>query len=847
MLAVSSLVVDNATLVQEPSGATDALFNVRLVPPNIEQTVTVDFATIDGTATVVDGDYVQTAGILTFVPDETTMSVLVPVNRPTSIGPPKTFFLGLSNPVNADISTEQGQGVGLISTDLTAGTTQFASPTFSIEETAGTATVTVTRTGGTASNVGVHFATTDGTALAGVDYLPASGTLVFGVNQATATFTIPILVNPLAVGDKTINLVLSDPTGGGAIGDPASAVLTVVNVNPFVVTTVADSGPGSLRTAILAADANPGADAVSFDIPGQGAHTIRPTSPLPLVTDPILIDASTQPGFAGTPAVFIDGDGAGPLADGLTIVAGYSTVQGLGIVRFHGNGIVLQGYGANRLVGDFLGTDAPGSTGLGNGGDGILALGSPLNLIGGDGPGQGVVSSGNGINGVEVSGPGARGNVILGGVFGTNPDGDHALPNGFDGVYVNDAPDNRVGSASPSSRNILSGNGSVGLQITGDGATGNVIQGNLIGTDAAGDARIGNVSGGIYFEGAPGNTIGGDGAQFRNLVSGNAGAGIQLSGTGAAGNAILGNFIGTDATGTKPLGNAFDGIFAFNAPRNAIGGAAPGEGNLVSANGSVGIQLAGAGASGNLVLGNNVGTDGAGGSALGNVRDGIFLDGSPANVVGGPGSGARNLVSANGSVGIQVYTRAATGNVIEGNLIGTDASGAPRLGNNVGVYINQAPGNTVGGPTAATRNVNAGNHLANLLVSAGGGGPSFLGADLAQGGASIVLTFSTSLDPPRAQSLGNYRLKVAGRRGAVRLRSAQYDPVAQTVTLVPVQPLDGTLSYRLTIVGTSPGGLTDPRGFPLAGGTFTIPLGQAAASQVPTGPIAPRARIRPHR
>src|SRR5437762_2210933 len=88
----------------------------------------------------------------------------------------------------------------------------------------------------------------------------------------------------------------------------------------FTVLNLADSGAGSLRQAVLDANANPGADVIAFAV-GGGVQTIAPTSALPLVTDPVTLDGWTQPGFAGTPLLELNGAGAGP-ADGPVITAG---------------------------------------------------------------------------------------------------------------------------------------------------------------------------------------------------------------------------------------------------------------------------------------------------------------------------------------------------------------------------------------------------------------------------------------------------------------------------------------------------------------------------------------------
>jgi hypothetical protein len=139
----------------------------------------------------------------------------------------------------------------------------------------------------------------------------------------------------------------------------------------FVVTTVADSGPGSLRQAILDADAAPGPHTIAFDIGGGGAQTITPSSPLPAITNPVLIDGTTQPGYDGSPLIQLSGSQVSAFFGGTTalaITAGDSTIQGLVINGFRGNGrgprgiaIDLENGGGNTIRGNYLGTNAAGT------------------------------------------------------------------------------------------------------------------------------------------------------------------------------------------------------------------------------------------------------------------------------------------------------------------------------------------------------------------------------------------------------------------------------------------------------------------------------------------------------
>ena len=140
---------------------------------------------------------------------------------------------------------------------------------------------------------------------------------------------------------------------------------------------------------------------------------------------------------------------------------------------------------------------------------------------------------------------------------------------------------------------------------------------------------------GVFFDGAGSGTIGGTTAGARNVISGNDSAGIVLSGVTATGNQVQGNYIGTAGDGVTALKNGYYGIMLSNAPANTIGGTAAGAGNVISANGSSGIYVAGSAASGNQVQGNYIGTTASGAAALGNKSFGVYISNAAGNTVGG--------------------------------------------------------------------------------------------------------------------------------------------------------------------------------------------------------------------
>jgi hypothetical protein len=205
------------------------------------------------------------------------------------------------------------------------------------------------------------------------------------------------------------------------------------------------------------------------------------------------------------------------------------------------------------------------------------------------------------------------------------------------------------------------------VQVAGAGATGNLVRGNYIGTDASGALDLGNTGDGVFISGAPGNTVGGTVAGARNVISGNDQEGVQIYDTAAAGNLVQGNYIGTDQTGATGLGNGLDGVFINGSPTNTIGGVTAAARNVISDN-YIGVNISGVFSTANLVQGNYIGTDVAGTANLGNLFDGIRITGSAAsNSVGGTASGAGNTIHFNGGNGVRIDS--GTGNAILGNSI----------------------------------------------------------------------------------------------------------------------------------------------------------------------------------
>ena len=425
-------------------------------------------------------------------------------------------------------------------------------------------------------------------------------------------------------------------------------------VSEFTVTTAADeadagepcdgTGNCSLREAIVAADLSPGRDAIHFEIVGTAPFTIALTAALPVIDEAVVIDASTQDGsVAGTPLVAISGADVPPAPGlaGLIIAGGDSEIRGLAIHSFpSAEGIILRD-----------GSDPS------NGG----------------------------------------GNVVAGNFLGINLAGDTAAPNGTNLRVETD--DNTIGGIDAAvienpDRNVVSGS-NAGIVITGDD---NVVVGNYIGTDAAGTAAIGNAFGVILA--GTGNAIGDPDAPLPNVISGNIGPGIDLSGNS---NSVVANYVGTDYTGLVAVPNTV-GIQVNASSGNTVGGVNEADRNIISGNSPSGVRLFGS-ADGNTVQGNYIGLD-INGAGLGNSV-GVDIQDATGYLVGGTGAGATNVISAN-LYGVTILGGSA--NTVAGNLIGTDPSGVVDVGNAAdGVNILLSDDNVIGGTTPEARNVISGN------------------------------------------------------------------------------------------------------------------------------------------
>jgi hypothetical protein len=414
-------------------------------------------------------------------------------------------------------------------------------------------------------------------------------------------------LEPVILNSKAGEIVVVNSTTD--VEDGATTSITDLNTSP------GDDGVISLREAISAANNTTGADTIHFNIPTEsdtgcdaqsGVCTIQPlASGLPTITQPVTIDGTSQPTFQTTPVIQIDGSLTDANATGLAVNSGSSTIRGLVINRFATNSdIVMWGSGNNVIEGNFLGVDPSGTANLGST-NSVHVYAISNNLIGGTTAASRNVVSGN-TNPAIALNEGAANNLVQGNFLGTDLTGTIGLGNSGNDIVALASPDNTIGGTTVGAGNLIAANldpdfASVGLGFAE--STGNLVQGNLVGTDITGTSDLGGASIGVYINEGSNNTIGGTSPSAPNLISGGGASGVGIA--AANGNFVEGNFIGTQIDGVNPLANASHGVLLYaGAAGNIVGGREAGAGNTIANNGASGVELRGDAGVGNTIAGN---------------------------------------------------------------------------------------------------------------------------------------------------------------------------------------------------------------------------------------------------
>ena len=297
----------------------------------------------------------------------------------------------------------------------------------------------------------------------------------------------------------------------------------------------------TLRAAIQQANEGTGG-IIKFNIAGSGPHTIQPASALPIIARAMIIDGFSQPGASrDTVLIELDGTNAGEGADGLTLAVADSEVRGLAVNRFKGNGIVVESGGGQLIEGNLIGTSAGGDSDQGNAGAGVLIDGVSGVTV------RNNVISGNGSHGVSVSGANSSGNLVVDNVIGADASGSDDLGNGGSGIHVSGAPHNVIES------NLISGNDSHGITLTGNATKGSEISGNSIGANKAGDGPLANTGSGVHITDGSSS-----GRVEHNLIAFNGGDGVSVDSSTALKNSIRRNYF--DANTGLAIDLSPDGI-----------------------------------------------------------------------------------------------------------------------------------------------------------------------------------------------------------------------------------------------------------------------------------------------
>jgi hypothetical protein len=632
---------------------------------------------------------------------------------------------------------------------------------------------------------------------------------------------------------------------------------------PITVTNTNDSGPGSLRQAILTANATPGLDTIVFNV-GSGVQTIKPTSALPPVTDAVIIDGTTQPGYSGKPIIVLDGSLAGAGANGLTITAGNSTVRGLVINNFSGNGIELDANGNNVLGGNYIGTDVTGAVARPNGGYGVEMTSGLSNTIGGTAVGAGNVISGNAKGGIRITGSSflvsednhiVRVDAQTGAVLATYPTGvaGDSVVVGADGsMYVADYYNNKV--------LYFDANGAP-LASFGAGHL-NEPQDMVFGPD--GNLYVGNAFDGSVKKFSPAGTF------LGTFIPAGSGGISNAKGMvfGPNGDLYVADYSSSNVLRYNGTTGAFLGVFAASSggiedltfgPDGNLYVSSYGDNTIYRYRGTDGSSL------GAFVTGNDVTPYGLRFDSAGNLDVVCESPGVIRTYDGTTGAFLHNLVTGlSNPYWFTTTPSASGGDVIQGNTIGVNAGGSAALPNLVGVVVD-ANNATIGGTAPGAGNTIADNTGKGVIIAGGSGnavegnvifGNGGLGIDLGNDGVTAN-TGTKNLGLPNSgmnypvftfENVGGTTLTVSGYVGTapgqatfagarVEIFKATNDPSghgqSQTYLGFLTADANGNFYGSLTVSGLNPGDKITATATDAANNTSEF----GPNAQVVTGPV----------
>jgi uncharacterized repeat protein (TIGR01451 family) len=623
-------------------------------------------------------------------------------------------------------------------------------------------------------------------------------------------------------------------------------------LSTFTVTTTADAGAGSLRQAILDADASTTPATIDFAV-GSGPQTITPASPLPPLSNTTAVDGTTQPGYAGLPLIEINGSQIfepsttppAPMPDvpGLLVTAGGSAVRGLVINRFTGDGIVIQGGGRTTVAGDFLGTDRTGSNALPNGGDGLRLVDSRNNVIGGTAAADRNVISGNGGSGVEVTSSGrgfAGGNLIEGNLIGTDASGQFDVGNTFDGVSINANTGNVIGGATAGAGNVIAFNGGDGVLL------GNFYYGTLVvSATILSNSIHDNTGQGIDLNFGAKDPV--FGSQLTSAFRSGSGTVVEGTFFGAPNTTFALQFFSNPAPDPSGAGQGQTLVGAGTATTDSTGsahfsitlGVAIDTGASLSA-----TATDPSGSTSGFFVNTTVAPAASADLSVSQSADNLApVTGQPFTYSvyltnNGPSQATRVVLTDTLPAGVTV-TKATSGNgtVSQSNGVVTVTYPTLFLGQNDLVQITVVPARA----GVLTNDVSAradqpepsgGNNTSSLdLTATPSPFPLVVKSVQPQVGLrsinAVVITFNLPLDPAQAVNPINYAILKANRhfqfKIPVTLNPPVYDPKAMTVTLTPTRPLALGTAYQLQINPQNSAGVTDVSGNLLVGNTSQDP------------------------